>query len=797
MTVVLQIVSPLDQSTVLLDLNDPTAANATSLVPYLKTEIFSDVSFGSPRLDSSQVDPANLDTTFTTFSRRAEAPVKVGLHVTASSTDNLTKIVGTLAQYLSQGCVMKWIPTGSAFTQYLDVLPSTTPVLLNGQAMALQQLALLADTQNDLTIEFTRQAYLRSAKLDPALNKLVTNPTLLRDSNQDGTPDGWTLTSTPTVSIVTATESCHIVAGAAARGVFEATAAASFASGDSGTAAIDVKVTSGTVAVILDWRTAADATISNVTTTTTSAGWTRIASSGTAPGTTDHIRFRVESSGAAATFDVRNAQVEKTATASPFRVCAETVALDPATAGMATNVLVYNPGTAWAPLEITESFPDASTAVQQASFALMSSATVPGVDFIADYLNGPYYGQAEANGNGWTLTAGVNTTLAGAADAAASPGSGTSVARISHTTSPNTYQLGIRWSRSTLLQCLGGTFKVFIRMKPTATANSTYDVGIKWGTGGAVQYANDVYTLDNSASAATAYRKIYLGDIVLPDDFTSPTVSSLQIELWTAMDGAKTAQNLDVDYLQLVPTEDVAVASISGASADSIFGSLLTTPPARLGAPTSDPVWTAGVVNGSSMFLGAVNAGAGWGSNTLGLFTGTGIARHTIGMTGYFQNLTITTTVKFQIANITDATIAATVTKTASGTTTWNPTLSFTDVAGKVYQPRAVLTASGGTPGYFVQTMTHSVPSVITQNQKVRTDPGSVPPRYAAEQLDSSGNLIVTMNASRIPFWIPPGLSLVSCDTWDQQADSNDLELAHINARTVSFSPAVYARNWV
>jgi hypothetical protein len=253
---------------------------------------------------------------------------------------------------------------------------------------------------------------------------------------------------------------------------------------------------------------------------------------------------------------------------------------------------------------------------------------------------------------------------------------------------------------------------------------------------------------------------------------------------------------LDVDYLLLSPTEDVAVANITGGTADSIFGYLLTTPPARLGAPTSDPVWIAGVVNGTMIFLGAALAAAGWGTNAAGLFTGTGITRHTIGLTGYFSSISGTATVKFQIANITDATIAATVTKT-SANGPWNPTLSFTDVAGKVYQPRVTVTAGSGTFGYFVQTLTHSVPAVITQNQKVRTDPGSVPARYTAEQLNSSSAIVVQMNATRVPFWIPPGLSLLVMDCWDQLADSNDLELSHFNARTLSVSPAVYPRNWV
>jgi hypothetical protein len=803
MPTTLQIVSPLDQTTVLFDLNDYTATNATSLVPYTRTEVFSDVDLGVPALDTNQVQPAQLDTLLTTFARHAAAPVRMGIHITASSVDNLTKVVGTLAQYLAQGCVMKWVPTGATQTAYLDVLPSLTPVILNGQALGLQQLALFMDTQNDLKIEFTRQAYLRFGKLDPALNRLVTNPTMLRDSDQDGLPNGWTKTSTPTVSIVTATESCRNVAASAGLGIFQASAAASFTSGDPGTVSVDVKVASGTVAVILDWRTAADATISNTTVTTTSAGWTRVSASGTAPGTTDHVRFRIESSGAAATWDMRNAQIEKTASASPFRVCPETIFSDPATAGFAKGMLVYNPSTAPAPLETTISFPDASTAVQQISFNLLSSDLMPGNDYLVDFVNGPYYGQAEANGNGWTLTAGTDTTLAGAVDALASPGSGTSVARITHATAVNYPTMRIRWSRTTLLDCLRGSFAVFVRMKPTITANSSYDVSIKWGTGGTVQNSNEIYTLDNTASTGAAYRLLYLGNIVLPEDSTSPAISSLQIELWSNMTGVLTAQNLDVDYIGLCPTEDVAVATVSGNNTDTTTGSTLGVPK-QLGAPVSDPVWTAGTVSGTVMTLIASNAGAAWGGTGIagntGFFTGVGGTQHTVSATMSFVSPT-NITAKFQLIYFDvgglNPVVAATTTKgPISSPQAWTPTLSVADVAGKLYQLRVVVTGfSSG--GLFVSTLTHITTPIIIQNQKARFDPGSVPPRYSAEQLDSSGNIIVTMNASKVPFWIPPGLSLVQMRFWDKKADSNDLELSHLNARTVSVSPAVYPRSWV
>ena len=47
------------------------------------------------------------------------------------------------------------------------------------------------------------------------------------------------------------------------------------------------------------------------------------------------------------------------------------------------------------------------------------------------------------------------------------------------------------------------------------------------------------------------------------------------------------------------------------------------------------------------------------------------------------------------------------------------------------------------------------------QNQKARSDPGSLPTRSDVEKLDSSGNMVIPLSATAVPFWLPPGLSLI------------------------------------
>ena len=781
----LDIVNPVDESTVLFSLHDPTGANS-GLYGSVTTKLAADFDLGSPTLQSTTVAPQDLDATYSAFAKRATANMKGKLILQGASADSLTLATGTLAQYLTQGCVMRYV-LGTA-VYLLDVLPSATPALMAGGELALYRVGALFQT--DIALNLQRQPYMRMAGLTASANVLA-NSTMLRDSNVDGTPDSWTKTSTPTLTIDPAQESLHVVAGAATRGVYQASAAASASSGQTWTASAEFKVASGTAAIRLDWRTAADANISTTTQTTTVAGWTRVSVSGTAPATTDHIRLLIESSGAASTFDVRRVMLNLSSTVDPYRVKGELVYLDPATTGNAKMLPVFNPGTAPAPMTITAAFPDASTNVEALDYFLATTDNIPGNHALADYLNGPYYAQAEANGNGWTLAAGVDTTLAGAADATASPGSGTSVARITHATDPTTYNKRITFSRSTLLDAMRGTHRVFARVKPATVAK--FRMQLKWSAGGTTTETNDEFLLDQSLNSAVSWALCDLGTIDLPVA-TAVTMSQMTLELWSRMGAAGTAVNLDVDYLMFVPQALAAHAQVAGEglSVHTITDGQDLQVPKDLGA--GDPTWVAGAAHGDSMRLDAINEAAGVGSTTTGAWTGVSGGRHEVYINASRKNFI--GTIHVEIANLTDNTVTTTYTYASSTANSGGirQKMIVTDVAGKVYQPRLTVTAYTSGKVDVLAVDDNAITS-IAQNNQVRSDPGSTSlARYAIERLDSSSYYVAALEADRVPFWVSPGLSLLWIESYD--VGVGGVELPHFNARTITLTPTVYPRWW-
>src|SRR5207247_77881 len=126
----------------------------------------------------------------------------------------------------------------------------------------------------------------------------------------------------------------------------------------------------------------------------------------------------------------------------------------------------------------------------------------------------------------------------------------------------------------------------------------------------------------------------------------------------------------------------------------------------------------------------------------------------------------------YEVANLTDNTIDVTqemsLPNAASGNDSWNRTLVFDGVAGKSYQPRVVInTLSVGTLKVTVSSIMVLLLPTVTQNQKVRSDPGSLPTRSDVEKLDSSANMMVPLSATAVPFWLPPGLSLIYLNEFD------------------------------
>ena len=186
----LQIVRPNDTSVVLWDLNDPTGVNSGEYGG-VTTGLRADPNFNAPRWDFDRFEAPGITGGTTTFQRAGLKEMSLAVVIKATSYDNLTTGVGRLADLLSNGCVMKWIPDGSSVTRYIDVEPSPSPVLLDGREMGLWDARVHNMSAEGINLSLTVQPFMRGAALDPAVN-LLTNGTMIRDSDDNGTPDGWT-----------------------------------------------------------------------------------------------------------------------------------------------------------------------------------------------------------------------------------------------------------------------------------------------------------------------------------------------------------------------------------------------------------------------------------------------------------------------------------------------------------------------------------------------------------------------------------------------------------------------------
>jgi hypothetical protein len=195
------------------------------------------------------------------------------------------------------------------------------------------------------------------------------------------------------------------------------------------------------------------------------------------------------------------------------------------------------------------------------------------------------------------------------------------------------------------------------------------------------------------------------------------------------------------------------------------------------------------------MVLDTTNEAAGWGSNTNGSFSG--IGHHIVTITwNVGTNAGGALTYKVEVANITDATIAAGQTFTTgvqTGAGTFSLALVFDGVAAKVYQPRLTLTTGSGGRKVTAISMTHAIAPIVLQNQRVRSDPGSLPTRSDVEALDSSGNMFIPLSATAVPFWLPPGLSIIYLNEFDTPP-AGYLEGKSVIGRTMTATATVYPR---
>jgi hypothetical protein len=371
-----------------------------------------------------------------------------------------------------------------------------------------------------------------------------------------------------------------------------------------------------------------------------------------------------------------------------------------------------------------------------------------------------------------TLGTNVTATAVGA-DAS---GTGNDVARINHATNPTVYSKKVTWTRTTDLDSLRGEHDVWVRVK--AVAAEVFTMQLRWGPGDStpVAYTLPEVTHDASAASSFGFVMVKLGRIRLPRE-AGVTFGTLKLELWTHTGTAD--QDLDIDYLDFMPCEaQVRIASPAGSTV-SWLGRELTTPVTNPGGGTS------GVIDGDLLEFDTTTDNAGT-PPAAGSITETGRHRLTYVIR---TPLAGADTFVIRARNITDSTTTATrtISHPDAPPEVVTETLSFDAVAAKVYQAQVDDFSSVGVLGYTpaIVSITDQFIPTVAQNEKIRCDPGTVPSRAAVEKLNSSSTLLGNMDATGVPFWLPPGLSLIGFEALDAPLAGYE-EPSALNARTLT-----------
>jgi hypothetical protein len=428
---------------------------------------------------------------------------------------------------------------------------------------------------------------------------------------------------------------------------------------------------------------------------------------------------------------------------------AVTVPNDPATS---TKVRVF-------PITVSGDLPtqgrvrvkmDTGSAVERILIASRALKSNPS-SWFADYLSDTGFFQANTTERGWTVTSDVDT--AATTDVNASPGSGNTISRITHATTPTVNQRRVSYTRTTKIDSLRGSWDVWVRVK--AAAARDYRLQLRWGP--ATTEPPD-FTLPavahNTAALGTpptfGYVEVNLGRIYIPEQVLTP-YGGLRFELWTRL-ASGAAANLDVDLFWFVPTSSsTIVVPTVATSGGSVTGGELVT-------PVSNPAGgTAGSASGNPDWLNldTTTDNAGTDPNA-GMVLAPGRWR-----ASFYVRIPTTVTLVIRARNITDSTSPAS--RTVTGTGSFETyTLDFTAVAGKLYQFQLDDPSSVGLVTTIESVSWNYIPSLVS-GESARTEPG----RPAVDRLDASANLNGYLGVEgMVPVVLQPGDNhiMIRCD---------------------------------
>jgi hypothetical protein len=612
-----------DLTTVVFDYNDQTGANNPGGV---KTWWGVGGVFGlnAPGVSIDTTDRNDDGIPDTTFSYEDIVQTSFKIRFQATSYDYLRAAIGTVQRLLSSDGVIKWIPTGSSNTYYIYRRPSSIPALFSGNDLELYKAGALYEFTQDITIN--RERLLRGPTLLASVNALKENPTLLRFSGGSSTaPDSWAWDSTTGMTFASYAANVNwptrsyrfVIATTGTRNLQQTTVAATAAPGDVWTFSFYARASGGTLCkaqAVVEFMSSAPAVLATATGTLTTLSSTEQRLSVTtaaAPASTDHIRMNIRFANGdttSYTVDLRNAQLEKAATTSQFRVGTVVGLLNlvGSTQGDAKSFFVYNPGDADALIRLT---------------ALPSAATKTVALFLARRAESGDVNLAEAiNQFGATLTTRrtqqlvIDTTMYSgtAGDTASAATAGDSdLGNAAKTTFTNQASLVRRWrwvSTPTDPEALHGRWQVYAAVKPEAGSgtDTRYRVSLHWQAANRDPVANvgDEINLDTTDATTSSFVPLLLGEVTFDANAGD---TALVLEGWAARDAG--SGSLWWDAIYLVPVDEQATLlqvpgfRLGDQANETWLGSELT---AQVAGAVSGAT-----ISGTKVVLDTVNQGVG------------------------------------------------------------------------------------------------------------------------------------------------------------------------------------------
>jgi hypothetical protein len=560
-------------------------------------------------VDGAILASASHDTTVMTLPLAVRATTKV-------SIDEVVGLWRDLAFRVSAGGgFLEWQLPGESESRFFEPFPSGVENLIGGGKDTVRNVAGGAFDVGH-TVAILLQPFGRLAKRLASV-QLLTNASLLRDSNLDGRPDGVTysavtgiiaesisnpqlayaLTRNSAVSIDLRLPTVATTVGQTRAGSVYA------ASNVSGIARVQP---------VLQWLDGGGLVLSETVGTLTPLGPVaspddrpRLTVSGTAPASSATVRFVLRLNNASASAVIAylaQAQVESGLTATAWRLGAETNG----TAVGVTSRLLHNPGNVPALVKLSVD-PTAGNVVQLRAHLRSFNRPKGKLSNITDWLNSVAPGfELEST----TLSTGTASVAVGAA-------SGGNVAQTTFT-APAADDQGV------LVQCwqkaltngattLEGAFYAYAVVSTSGSAK--HRIQVRYTAQGAaipgtMTYSLDPVTYDTSNIAAgdrTQYSLVNLG-VVRVDPGRGD--NGLVLQGWASLETAGSTSKLNWDCLFLLPCDELSAlytepTFISGGSlADEWAGFQLITP--------TDPAGrAAGSVVGQQMVLNAINEAAG------------------------------------------------------------------------------------------------------------------------------------------------------------------------------------------